>query len=102
MSNSTLRSRINSLLGLILLSGLAYLFWPFVFGRGQMQEFCPTLQQGLSLAQVKTLAAVRGYKVTDPIEGQAFVHSPRSMGRFNCVLSFGKDGLQSSRYADND
>ncbi len=102
MTLSTRRKRINTMLGLVLLVGLGYVFWPFVRGHGEMQEFCGSLQPGTNLSQVQAQAAVRGYEVTKPIEGRAIVHEVRSFGRFNCDLRFGSGGLESSAYADNN
>jgi hypothetical protein len=102
MALSSRRKRVNTILGLLLLSGLIYLFWPFVVGRGQMQAFCASLLPGATLAQVQGKASAHDYRVSSLIEGQAFVHDPRSMGRFNCVLHFAQNGLASSPYADND
>jgi len=66
-----------------------------------MQHFCATLPIGASVSQVQALVAARGYKVSSPIDGTAFVHDPASMGRFNCVLHFDSKGLASAPYADN-
>ncbi|MBD8874651.1 hypothetical protein [Rhodanobacter sp. DHB23] len=101
MAASTFRKRFNTVAGLLLLAGLGYMFWPFVFGRSQMQHFCTTLPIGASVFQVQALVAARGYKVSSLINGEAFVHDPRSMGRFNCVLHFDSKGLVSAPYADN-
>ena len=99
---STRRKNINTALGLLLLIGLAYVFWPFVGGRKQMQQFCVALPPGSSPSQVKALAAAKGYDLNGPTDGQAFIHSSRSFGRFVCDLRFGPNGLQSSVAADND
>jgi hypothetical protein len=101
MAASTLRKRFNVVAGLLLLAGLGYMFWPFVVGRSQMHHFCATLPTGASVSQVQSLVAARGYKVSSPTGGEAFVHDPRSMGRFNCVLHFNAKGLASAPYADN-
>ena len=101
MAASTFRKRFRALAGLVLLAGLAYMFWPFVVGRSQMQHFCSTLPMSASLSHVQALVAARGYKISSLINGEAFVHDPRSMGRFNCVLHFDGNGLVSAPYADN-
>jgi hypothetical protein len=102
MTLSARRKRINTILGLVLLLGLGFVFLPFVRGRGEMQKFCSSLQPGTNLSQVQAQAAARGYRVTEPVEGRAFVHEIRSFGRFNCDLRFGSDGLSSSAYTDNN
>lgn len=101
MALSVRRKRINTALGLLLLGGLCYIFWPFVVGRGQMQAFCASLPNGASLAQVQGLASGHGYRVSSLIDSRAFVYDDRSMGRFNCALQFGSKGLVSAPYADN-
>lgn len=57
---------------------------------------------GASLAQVQAQAAQRGYGVSSLIDGRAFVHEPRSFGRFICDVQFGSNGLVSSVYKFND
>lgn len=99
---SSRRKRIGVALGVLLLAGLGWFFWPFVAGPGQMQSFCSSLAVGTSLAQVQTQAAQHGYRVSSLIEGRAFVHDPASFGRFTCNLEFGSDGLVSSVYSFND
>lgn len=101
MALSIRRKRINTVLGLLLLGGLGYMFWPFVVGRGQMQTFCASLPNGASLAQVQELVSARSYRVSSLIDGHAFVYDTRSMARFNCALQFGSKGLVSAPYADN-
>jgi uncharacterized membrane protein YadS len=101
MVASTFRKRFNAVAGLILLAVLGYMLWPFIVGRSQMQHFCTTLPIGASVSQVQALVAARGYKVSSLINGEAFVHDPRSMGRFNCLLNFDAKGLVSAPYADN-
>jgi hypothetical protein len=101
MAASTFRKRFNAVAGLLLLAGLGYMFWPFVVGRSQMQHFCAALPIGASVSQVQALVTARGYKVSSLINGEAFVHDSRSMGRFNCVLHFDGKGLASAPYADN-
>jgi hypothetical protein len=98
---SALRRRLNATGGLLLLVGLGYAVWPLIFGRTEMQNFCAVLPVGASFVQVQALAAGKGYRVSSLIDDKAFVHDPRSMGRFNCELHFGSRGLVSSPYADN-
>jgi hypothetical protein len=101
MAISALRKRLNAIGGFLLLAGLGYVIWPFIFGRTEMQSFCTGLPMGASLPQVQALAAAKGYLVSSQIDGKAFVHDPRSMGRFNCELHFVGASLVSAPYADN-
>ncbi len=96
------RKRIGVVLGLLLLAGLGWVVWPFIAGPGQMQSFCSSLAAGTSVAQAQAQAAQHGYRVSSLIEGRAFVHEPRSFGRFTCDLRFGPNGLVSSVYSFND
>lgn len=102
MTISPHRKRIGVVLGLLLLAGLGWIVWPFMAGPGQMQSFCSSLAVGTSVAQVQAQAAQHGYRVSSLIEGRAFVHEPRSFGRFTCNLQFGPNGLVSSAYSFND
>jgi len=102
MTISPRRKRITVGLGLLLLAGMGWVVWPFIASPGQMQSFCSSLAVGTSLAQIQTQAAQHGYRVSSLIEGRAFVHEPRSFGRFTCDLQFGSDGLASSEYSFND
>ena len=99
---SSRRKRIGVVLGVFLLAGLGWFFWPFAAGPGQMQSFCSSLEEGTSVAQVQSQAAQRGYRVSSLIEDRAFVHDTGSFGRFTCNLEFGSEGLVSSAYFLND
>ena len=99
---SSRRKRIGAVLGVLLLAGLGLFFWPFIAGPGQMQNFCSSLAVGASVAQVRAQSAQHGYRVSSPIEGQVFVHDPKSYGRFTCNVEFGPDGLVSAIYSFND
>jgi hypothetical protein len=99
---SSRRKRIGVVLGVLLLVGLGWFVWPFIVGPRQMQSFCSSLAVGSSVAQVRAQAAQHGYRVSSLIEGRAFVHDPRSFGRFTCDVQFGSNGLVSSVYSFND
>ncbi len=94
--------RIGVVLGLLLLTGLGWIVWPFIAGPCQMERFCSSLAAGTSVAQVQAQAAQHGYRVSSLIEGRAFVHESRSFGRFTCNFQFGPSGLVSSVYSFND
>lgn len=96
------RRRIGVLLGVMLLAGLGWFFWPFVAGPGQMESFCSSLEAGTSFARVKEEAAQHGYRVSSLVENRAFVHDSGSFGRYTCNLEFESDGLVSSVYFFND
>lgn len=98
----TVRKRIGVVLGLLLLTGLGWVVWPFIASPSQMESFCNSLAMGTSIEQVQVQAAQHGYRVSSLIEGRAFVHESRSFGRFTCDLQFGPDGLASSVYLFND
>jgi len=102
MKISPRRKRIGVALGLLLLAGIGWIVWPFIASPGQMQNFCNSVVVGSSVAQVQAQAAQHGYRVSSLIEGRAFVHEPRSFGRFTCDLQFGTNGLVSSVYSFND
>lgn len=87
---------------LLVLAGLGWVVWPFMASPGQMQGFCGSLAVGASVAQVQAQAAQQGYRVSALVEGRAFVHEPRSFGRFTCDVQFGPNGLVSSDYSFHD
>lgn len=101
MTISPRRKRIGVVLGL-LLAGLGWVVWPFIASPSQIESFCNSLAMGTSIEQVKAQAAQHGYRVSSLIEGRAFVHEPRSFGRFTCDVQFGPNGLVSSAYSFND
>jgi hypothetical protein len=102
MALSIRRKRINTVLGLLLLGGLVYMFWPFVVGRGQMQTFCASLPNGASLAQVNELVSARGYHIVVGSDGMGLVHDTRSFGRFLCQTHFQNEKLVRANYLNND
>ena len=85
-----------------MLAGIGWIIWPFIVGPGQMKHFCAALPVGASVGQVRAEATKRGYRVSSPIEGSAFVHDPKTFGRFTCNVQFGPNGLVSALYHYND
>ena len=68
-----------------------------------MKSFCTSLSNGLSIAQVESLAAQNGYRLSRlSKEQRAFVHEPRSMGRFICDVEFREERLVSAKYVLKD
>lgn len=102
MTISPRRKRFGIVLGPLLLTGLGWVVWPFMTSPGQMQSFCSSLAAGTSVAQVQAQARQHGYRVSSLVEGRAFVHEPRSFGRFACDVQFGADVLVSSVHSLND
>lgn len=102
MTISPRRKRTGVVLALFLLTGLAWVVWPFITGSGEMKKFCSALTKGASAAQVQGQAKQQGYRVSPVVEGRAFVHDPRAFGRFTCDLQFGPGGLVSAVYSFND
>ena len=85
----TRRHLVYAAIGLLLLLGNLYAFWPFVEAEREMDGFCNRLPVGATIDQVRTLAAAQGYEVTTEPGGRVVVEDPRSMGRRTCALQFG-------------
>lgn len=98
------RKIIFSFLGIALLGSFFYIgLWPFIVGGSRMESFCSSLPNGLSAAEVTSLAAQKGYRLSRMSKEQrAFVQEPRSMGRFKCDLEFREERLVSAKYALDD
>ena len=98
------RKVIFSFLGIALLGVFFYIgLWPFIVGGSRMESFCTSLSNGLSIAQVESLAAQNGYRLSRlSKEQRALVHEPRSMGRFICDVEFREERLVSAKYVLND
>ena len=93
------RKVIFSFLGIALLGAFFYVgLWPFIVGSCRMESFCSSLSNGLSVTEVASLAAQKGYRLGRLLKEQrALVHEPRSMGRFLCVLEFREERLVSAK-----
>jgi hypothetical protein len=85
----TLRRWIYAAIGIALLLGNIYAFWPFVEAGREMDRFCDALPAGAALDQVRALAAGQGYEVSVEPGGRVLIEDPRSMGRRSCTLQFG-------------
>jgi hypothetical protein len=87
-----------------LLGAFVYVgIWPFIVGGSHMESFCGALPGGLSAAEVKERALQQDLRlVYVPNEPRAFIHDPRSMGRFICKLEFRDEHLVSAKYFFND
>lgn len=95
---------VFSCLGIAIIGTFFYIgIWPFILGGSRMETFCTTLHGGLSIAEVENLARNEGYRLNYlPKEQRAFVHEPRSMGRFICNLELSEERLKSAKYFLND
>ena len=98
------RKVIFSFPGITLLCAFFYIgLWPFIVGGSRMESFCSSLSKGLSVTEVASLAAQKGYRLSRlSKEQRALVYEPRSMGRFVCVLEFREERLVSAKYVPND
>jgi len=68
-----------------------------------MEKFCTSLPNDLPVAEIEILARGMGYRLSYlPKEQSAFVHEPRSMGRFICNLKLDEARLKSATYFIND
>ncbi|MDP1953639.1 MAG: hypothetical protein Q8K71_04105 [Polaromonas sp.] len=102
MTISPRRKRTSVVLALFLLTGLAWVVWPFMTNSDEIKKFCGALTMGASAVQVQAQAKQQGYRVSSLVEGRAFVHDSKAFGRFTCDLQFGPDGLVSAVYSFND
>jgi hypothetical protein len=98
---SPTRKRSNTIAGVLMLGGVAWVGYPLLTGESRMQEFCASLSAGALINDVRAAARQRGYSVTEQ-DSSALIHATSSFGRFVCRTEF-KDGeLVSSTYWLND
>lgn len=68
-----------------------------------MQAFCQSLTKDATISQVRDIVQQNRYRMTPPDKvGRAFIHDPRSFGRFICEAQFKDERLVSARYSQND
>jgi hypothetical protein len=88
------RKVIFSFLGIALLCAFFYFgLWPFIVGGSRMESFCSSLSNGLSVAEVTSLATQKGYRLNrSSIEQQVLVHEPRPWADSYVSWSFVRSG----------
>jgi hypothetical protein len=96
------RRKIGIAFAVALVGALVYLLSPLVLGAGDMREFCRSLRPGATQSEVRAAASARGFRVSAVAGDRAFVHDPRSFGRFVCALRVSGDALESASFEDND
>ena len=98
------RKSLTVILGALLLGVLLYVaVWPFVVGGSNMQAFCRSLAKDVLISRLRDIVQHSGYRMTSPDKaGRAFIHDPRSFGRFICEVQFKEERLTSARYQLND
>ena len=98
------RKTLSMIVGALLLGALFYFaVWPFVVGGSNMQAFCRSLANGTLISGVRDIVQQSRYRMSPPDkEGRAFIHEPRSFGRFICEVQFKEERLMSARYQHND
>ncbi len=68
-----------------------------------METLCRSLAKDILLSQVRDRVQQNGYRMTPPDQaGHAYIHDPRSFGRFVCEVQFKEEHLASARYQLND
>jgi hypothetical protein len=96
------RKHLAMILGLVLLAGLAYAFYPLTVGRSQMRKFCGGVKIGAPKQELERAVADSGYQVIFGKERIALVRDSRSFGRFLCEVELADGRLVSATYRDND
>jgi len=98
------RKTLSLIVGALLLGALFYFaVWPFVVGGSNMQAFCRSLAKDTLISRVRDIVQQTRYRMSPPDkEGRAFIHDPRSFGRFICEVHFKDERLVSARYQQND
>lgn len=98
------RKMLSVIVGVLLLGALVYFaVWPFVVGSSNMQAFCRSLAMDTLISGVRDMVRQTRYRMSPPDkEGRAFIHDPRSFGRFICEVQFKEERLLSVRYRQND
>lgn len=96
------RKRLNTILGLALLAGLAYGLYPFVAGGRNMRGFCEGLQPNATRHAVERAVADKGFRLRIGEDQKGFVHDTRAFGRYLCEVEFDGDRLVTATYILND
>ena len=94
---STIRKYVYGILGILLVVGNIYAFWPFWMAARQLQTFCDALPAGASLADVQARADASGYVVDAPAGQPARVEDTQSFGRQSCDIQFDAQGRLQRR-----
>lgn len=98
---SPLRRRLNTLAALLILGGLAWLYYPLLTGESRMREFCESLTPGwTTVEEVRAAAQQLGYGITEHADA-GLIHETSSFGRYICQVTFRDGKLLSSEYVDN-
>ena len=96
-----LRRRLNTLVGLLILGGLAWLYHPLLTGESRVRAFCESLTPGSSLGEVRAAARKLDFGITEHAD-DALIHEASSFGRFICQVKFHDGKLLTSVYVHND
>ena len=99
-SRKSMRRWIFGGMAILMLGGIAFGFWPYVWAVHRMNGFCEALATGTPMGDVQAQAAERGYEVSSAAEGQIRVQDSRLGGRRICAVQFDAQGLQSSKVTD--
>ncbi|MEY2686368.1 MAG: hypothetical protein RL375_566 [Pseudomonadota bacterium] len=81
------RLLVRSAVLLAFLGGTAVIFWPLHRAAGEIDSFCTGLRTGMTVAQLKNLAAAAGYEVTVEPGGKLRITDPRLNTDHRCELS---------------
>jgi hypothetical protein len=100
----TKRKTLSIVVGCLLVGVFLYIAaWPFVVGESNMRALCKSLAKDMLVSEVRDIVQRNQCRISSPDKaGRAFVHDPRSFGRFICEVQFKDERLMSARYQQND
>jgi hypothetical protein len=87
MANPSIRIIVNGTLLVVFAAVTVIVFWPFHRAATEMETFCAGFTTGMSVAQVKALAAARGYEVAIDPSGKLRVSDLRLNTNHSCELA---------------
>jgi hypothetical protein len=99
-----LRTLINVVGVLIILTFIYFGVLPFVFGAKKMQTFCQQITPGLSVDEVYRLTEQTHYKLLEIKEGEhtLSIIDGKAMGRFICEVTLDHNKVIEAQYIHND
>jgi hypothetical protein len=93
------RRVLNTIAGLAILAGLGYCTYRYAAVEDRVRAACSEVLPGMTLAEVKALAAAKALDATAIYKDLSYVVAPETLGDdFRCTVSWQAGVVASSKY----
>ena len=94
-----LRRILNSVFGLLLLSGISYCTYNFASAESRVKDLCSQIKPGMSVSELKAFGSEHGLGPQPRNEsGISFMVESKTYGRYGCKILLEAGNVKTAEY----